>query len=123
MIERLSYACLMVVIIILGLLSRQVSFLPAWLGDSLWAMTLYLALGLCWPKLSERRLAVLALLLAFAVEFSQLLQWQWLVTLRQTTMGHLLLGRGFLFSDLVAYTVGIDVIYWLMKGNADARNR
>lgn len=121
--QRLSYACLMVLIIILGLLSRQISFLPAWLGDSLWAMPLYLALSLCLPRLSERGLAVLALLVAFAVEFSQLLQWQWLVNLRQTTIGHLFFGRGFLFSDLVAYTVGIDVIYWLTKGEADVRNR
>ena len=33
--------------------------------------------------------------------------------IRSTFLGHMLLGQGFLWSDLLAYTIGIAVIYGL----------
>ena len=50
--------------------------------------------------------AGLALLTAFTVEISQLVRVDWLDTIRSTRLGPLLLGRGFLWSDLVAYAGG-----------------
>ena len=50
--------------------------------------------------------AGLALLTAFTVEISQLIRGDWLDTIRSTRLGMLLLGRGFLWSDLVAYAGG-----------------
>ena len=67
----------------------------------------------CWRIVLVRRKplvsAACALITSFAVEFSQLIKWGWLVRIRSTTIGHLLLGQGFLWSDLLAYTVGIAV--------------
>ncbi len=104
---RLLYICAIVVLIVLGLVSRKAAFVPENVGDALWAMVMYC----CWRIVLVRRLpyiaAVCALVTSFAVEFSQLIKCGWLVRVRSTTIGHLLLGQGFLWSDLIAYTVGI----------------
>ena len=104
---RLIYIGAIAVLIVIGLLSRKVSFVPQCFGDALWAVVMYC----CWRIVLVKRptyvAAAFALVTSFAVEFSQLIKWRWLVELRSTKMGHLLLGQGFLWSDLVAYTVGI----------------
>ena len=104
---RLVYIGAIAVLIVIGLLSRKVSFVPQCFGDALWAAVVYC----CWRFVFVKRppyiAAVFALVTSFAVEFSQLLKWRWLVDIRSTKIGHLLLGQGFLFSDLAAYTVGI----------------
>lgn len=46
---------------------------------------------------------------SFAIEFSQLYHSPWIDSLRNTRVGGLVLGYGFLWSDLVSYTVGIGV--------------
>jgi hypothetical protein len=51
--------------------------------------------------------AVISLGLAFLVEISQLYHAPWIDSIRQTTLGALVLGFGFLWTDLVCYTVGI----------------
>ena len=55
--------------------------------------------------------AMAALITSFAIEFSQILTPDWLVKIRSTFLGHMLLGQGFLWSDLLAYTIGIAVVY------------
>jgi hypothetical protein len=56
-----------------------------------------------------------ALAICYAVEFSQLLHWPWLMDLRATTLGHLILGTDFHWQDLLAYPAGIGVGVGLMK--------
>ena len=108
---RLWYLCGIIVLIVLGLLSREIVFIPDAAGDALWAMMVYC----CWRivLLRKRRLiaALAALATSFAVEFSQLLSPDWLVRLRSTFPGHMLLGQGFLWSDLIAYTIGTAMIF------------
>jgi Protein of unknown function (DUF2809) len=50
---------------------------------------------------------IVLLVLAFAVEVSQLYHAPWIDGIRSTTLGGLVLGFGFLWSDLVCYLVGI----------------
>jgi hypothetical protein len=52
-------------------------------------------------------LAAAALGISFAVEFSQLVQVEWLERLRATRAGALVLGRGFLATDLICYAAGV----------------
>lgn len=108
---RLRYVCGAVLLIVLGLLSRRTAVIPAGAGDALWAMTVYC----CWRILLVRQkrvyAALAALITSYAVEFSQLLTPAWLVSLRSTFLGHMLLGQGFLWSDLLAYTLGIVLIF------------
>ncbi len=69
----------------------------------------------CWRIVLVLRplktVALVTLITSFLVEFSQILSFDWLVRLRSTFLGHMLLGQGFLWIDLLAYTIGIIVIY------------
>ena len=91
----------------MGLLSREFSFLPLFLGDMFYAAFVLIGLRCCFLSSSLRALTFASLLICFGVECSQRIQAPWLVDLRATTPGGLILGHGFLWSDLIAYTVAI----------------
>jgi hypothetical protein len=104
----------MLLVLALGLGSRSSAaavhvprFLTAYAGDTLWATLLYLCLLFAWPHLSVRRAAAWALGLSVLVELSQLLHTPWLDALRANRFAALVLGRGFVASDLVCYAVGV----------------
>ncbi len=108
---RLWYLSGIVILIAFGLLSRKVSFIPDAFGDALWAMAVYCLWRIVLVRKRYFTAAAAALLTAFSIEFSQLLQMDRLVRLRSTFLGHMLLGQGFLWTDLIAYTVGIVCIF------------
>ena len=110
---RIFYLSGIAVLIALGLLSRRVKFVPATCGDALWAMMVYCCFRIVLIRKPMIISAVAALITSFAIEFSQMLTPDWLVKIRSTFLGHMLLGQGFLWSDLLAYTIGIAVIYGL----------
>ncbi|MEO0469779.1 MAG: DUF2809 domain-containing protein [Bacteroidota bacterium] len=109
---RWKLALLILLLIPLGLGSRRfASELPAFIadyaGDTLWAMLVYWLFAFLIPTAKIRTLVVAALLFSYGIEVSQLWQTDWLDALRDTTLGKLVLGRGFLWSDFLCYTVGI----------------
>lgn len=108
---RICYLAGIAVLIALGLLSRRVRFVPAACGDALWAMMVYCCFRIVLIRKPMVISAAAALIASFAVEFSQMLKPDWLVKIRSTFLGHMLLGQGFLWSDLLAYTIGIAVVY------------
>jgi hypothetical protein len=110
---RIFYLSGIALLIALGLLSRRVKFVPAACGDALWAMMVYCCFRIVLIRKPMIISAVAALITSFAIEFSQMLTPDWLVKIRSTFLGHMLLGQGFLWSDLLAYTIGIAVIYGL----------
>jgi hypothetical protein len=69
----------------------------------------FVGLAFVEPSASTARLAVLAFAISCAIEFSQLYQAQWLNEIRGTTIGHLVLGSTFSWSDIAAYAVGVLV--------------
>ena len=98
--------------IALGLASRKFpAFVPSLLGkypgDALWSMVVYWGIAWLKPTLAPRHVALLALAISYADEFSQLYQAPWLNHLRATTLGHLILGSTFSCLDLLAYTAGV----------------
>ena len=109
--KRLQYTSAVIALIALGLLSRRISGIPDACGDALWAMMVFC----CWRIILVSRplksVAVVALITSYLVEFSQILSFDWLVRLRSTFLGHMLLGQGFLWIDLLAYFIGIIIIY------------
>lgn len=109
--SRWFYGLLIVFLMLSGLFSRWVSGVPLWLGDALWAMLIYAGLRLLLVNRSKSLSLGLAVLICYGVEFSQLIQEPWLVAIRQMPLGHLVLGQGFLWSDLVAYSVGLVLIW------------
>jgi hypothetical protein len=111
-IYRYTFATLTV--IALGLASRRFPGLfPAALGkypgDALWALMIFGLGGMALPRASTLNMATLTLITCYAVEFSQLYQAPWANTVRSTALGHLVLGSGFNWLDLVAYAAGVLV--------------
>jgi hypothetical protein len=102
-------------VVIAGLLSRRAPGLPLWVGDALWALMIYLLVRLVFMKAMPLKVAAISLATCFIVEFSQLYQAPWINQIRATTLGHLVLGQGFLWSDLAAYTLGVITGFLLDK--------
>jgi Protein of unknown function (DUF2809) len=112
--NRWIYATACVSVIALGLASRHFGtewgrWVVAYAGDVLWATMVVMGLAWLLPRLSTKQVGLLALTLCFAVEWSQLLQTPWLNELRRTSLGGLILGRGFLWSDMGCYVVGVGL--------------
>ena len=109
--RRVYYCCAIGLIIVVGLASRCVPVVPEATGDALWAMMVFCCFRFLLVKQKLLKVAAISLITTYVVEFAQLIRWPWLVQLRSTTLGHLVLGQGFQCSDLLAYTVGVAVIY------------
>ncbi|MCC1488364.1 DUF2809 domain-containing protein [Bacillus tropicus] len=112
--NRLLYAMFTILVIILGHSSRKFAFaLPAllndYLGDALWALMIFIGFGFLFPKIETKKLAFISLMFCYGIEVSQLYHAEWIDSIRATTLGGLVLGYGFLWSDLVAYTIGVGV--------------
>ena len=112
--NRLLYAMFTIVVIILGLSSRKFAFalpdlLNEYLGDALWALMIFTGFGFLFPKIETKKLAFISLIFCYGIEISQLYHAEWIDSIRATTLGGLVLGYGFLWSDLVAYTIGVGV--------------
>lgn len=110
--RALTYAAWASSIVILGLATRRFPHLlpSAWgkyPGDALWALMVFCLWGIVRRRASTRALALTALATAWAVEFSQHWRPDWLVALRSTTVGHLVLGSEFHWHDLWAYAIGV----------------
>ena len=103
--------CWIVGTITFGLLSRHyAALLPWWLaknaGDVLYATMAYWLIRLLSPSLSIGRAFGTAVAFCFLIEFSKLHQPTWLLTLRHTRVGALILGVGFHVSNLLCYALG-----------------
>jgi hypothetical protein len=111
----------------LGIGSRRYAqalpeFVAAYAGDTLWALAAFLGIGLLLPRASTRTIALLALSLSIAVELSQLYHALWLDSIRGTTLGGLILGFGFLWSDLACYAAGVGLGVFLELITLSARD-
>jgi hypothetical protein len=81
--------------------------LAEYAGDTLWALMLFLLVSTLLAGRPMLGRAAISLALAFFVETSQLYHAPWIDAIRQTTLGGLVLGFGFLWTDLVCYSVGV----------------
>ena len=110
--SRRAYLIAFAAVFLLGLPTRLIpQLMPAfcvnYVGDALWAMAIFIGLGILFPKASTRRLFLTAILITYAIEFSELYQADWINQLRSIKLIGLILGYTFLWTDLVAYAVGI----------------
>ncbi|MFS0639193.1 DUF2809 domain-containing protein [Mesobacillus foraminis] len=111
---RIVYTVWVLILILLGLASRTYSnnlypFLAENAGDALWAMMVYFGFRFLLIRKGIVTAIVASLLFSFAIEFSQLYQGDWINQIRGTVPGALVLGHGFIFVDLIRYTVGIFI--------------
>jgi len=75
----------------------------------LWGAMVYCLVRTVWPRARPVPMAVVAAVIAAAVEFSQLWHARALDAFRRTTIGVLLIGRFFSWRDIAAYVFGIAV--------------
>ena len=111
--NRLLYLILTIIVMILGLLSRRIENLPEiislYSGDILWALMIFLIIAFIFNKKSTIFTISWAIIFSYSTEISQLYHAPWIDDIRNTTLGGLILGFGFLWSDLVCYTIGIVI--------------
>ena len=84
------------------------AFIPAATGDALYALMMFFMIRFCLLRKSTLSIAVISLAICFAIEISQAIQTPWLRALRNTLPGRLVLGQGFLWTDLLAYMAGVS---------------
>lgn len=113
---RLAYAAVTCAAIAAGLATRMLGdqlpdFIALHFGDALWACMIYFGLRLIWPYMRKEWTLICSLLFCMAIEFSQLYQAEWIQTARETAIGGLVLGHGFLPVDLVRYGAGVLFAY------------
>lgn len=112
--SRIIYLLLTLTTMCFGLVSRKyINYLPSFIGkyagDTLWATMVYWGLAFLFNRFNIRKITIFSLIFSYGIEISQLYQGEWINKIRNTLIGALILGRGFLFSDLICYTVGIFI--------------
>lgn len=110
--ERITYLCWIVTVIFAGLALRSGKFphesgLVKYGGDALWALVVFLCLGVAWPSWPTYRVGGVAVCISWAVEFLQLYHAPWIDSVRAMVIGRLILGESFNPPDLAAYVAGI----------------
>ena len=109
--NRLNYFILILFVLILGILSRKISNIPLFIGDVLYAVLIYFGMRFLFIHLKTHKTFLLSLLFCFSIEILQLVQIDWLIAIRKTTLGHYILGQGFLWSDLLCYIIGTLIAF------------
>ena len=109
--NRQNYFILILFVLILGILSRKISVIPLFIGDVLYAVLIYFGLRFLFIHLKTHKTFLLSLLFCFSIEILQLVQMDWLIGLRKTTLGHYILGQGFLWLDLLCYIFGTLIAF------------
>jgi hypothetical protein len=99
-------------VVALGLSSRRYAtllpeFLALYTGDTLYATMIFVGIGFLFTRWRSLRVAVVSLIFCYAIELSQLYHAPWIDNVRHTRVGGLVLGFGFLWSDLLCYTAGV----------------
>lgn len=110
--KRFIYTVVVLLTIVAGLLVRakKVWFpdvVNLYAGDALYAFMMYYIVCIVFIKKDIKFRAVTGLLVCYIIEVSQLYQADWINAIRHTLPGKLILGSGFLYSDLLAYFIGI----------------
>lgn len=112
--KSLLYLIAVVVVIVLGLASRRYGnhlppFIAEYAGDTLWAILVFLVISALRPSARLPLRGAMALGIAILVEISQLYHAPWIDGIRATTIGGLILGYGFLWTDLICYAFGVGI--------------
>lgn len=107
--KRVFYFILICIIILLGLASRTISKVPLYIGDAMWALMIFFIIRFLIVNARIGLIGFVSLFICYCVECSQLYQAEWVNSIRNTIIGRLVLGQGFLWSDILAYTVGIII--------------
>lgn len=117
---RIRYGIIIFITIILGLASRYFSSLLAswvnvYLGDILYGLMFYYIFSFIFINSDRKKLLLITIIYLSFIEVSQLYRNEFLDNLRNTLIGHLVLGKGFLLSDIFSYILGSLIGYFTDK--------
>ncbi len=120
--NRIFYFFLIIVTVGLGLTSRA-DFIPKliypFLGDILYSLMIFFIIGFIFKDFSSFKIALISIGICYIIEISQFYEANWIEEIRNTKLGGLILGYGFLWSDLVSYlvgaTLGFSLEFFLLK--------
>ncbi|WP_066631197.1 ribosomal maturation YjgA family protein [Labilibacter marinus] len=109
---------LLILSVLLGLLSRSnlivlPPFIDAYIGDVIWAFMVFYLFTIVLYKAPLKKILLATFIFSFMIEFSQLYQADWINQIRDIKLFALVLGHGFLWTDLLCYSVGIIVAFGL----------
>lgn len=90
-------------------------FIQEYGGDIIWAGMFLFFLRIFLGRMYLLKLAFICYLLGVSVEFLQLYHAPWIEAIRQTRVGGLMLGFGFLWSDIICYAVGTAIAYCMIR--------
>jgi hypothetical protein len=107
--KRLGYVILIVIVIALGISSRKIEGFPLFVGDTLYAVMVYFGMRFFFINSGFTKPIIFTLIFCFGIELLQLFNAEWLLEIRKTTLGHYVLGQGFLWCDLGFYILGITM--------------
>lgn len=117
--SRIFYFIIVILVVLLGITSRKITGIPLFIGDILYAVLIYFGFRFLLITSKKSTSLLLSLLFCFGIEILQLVQIDWLITIRKTTLGHYVLGEGFLWSDLLCYIIGTSTAFvfdkWFIK--------
>ncbi len=106
--------------ILVGLLSRsELIELPeivdTYIGDIIWAFMVYWLFAIIFVRRSLKYILIISFVFSFLIEISQLYHAEWIDTIRGIWIFALVLGHGFLWSDLICYSMGILLGYFVER--------
>lgn len=108
--KRLYYLIIVIGVIILGLLSRELSsWLPKWIGNILWGLMVFFIMGFIFRYRTTLYTAIVSTVFSIGVEVAKLYHTPWIDAFRYTMIGGLLLGHVFSWSNILCYITGIAV--------------
>jgi len=112
--NRVIYSLITIGIIVLGIWSKKAhTFIPTffndYIGDSLWAAMIFFGFGFAFDTMKTGKVALGSILFCYIIEFSQIYHANWIDNIRNTTLGRLVLGYTFSWTDLIAYAFGIGI--------------
>jgi len=116
---KILYTAIFIFCVWLALATRQYTnffhpLIVTYGGDVIWAGLFLFFVRIFFPHTSLLKLAVICYAIGVAVEFLQLYEGAWYVQLKQYYIGRLLLGVGFLWSDLLCYAIGTVLAYFII---------
>jgi len=116
LIRRIIYFLLFIFFIWLALATRHHRdwfhpLIAKYGGDTIWAGAFLFLLRVVFIRTELWKLAVCCYVLGVLDELSQLIHTSWADSIRSTTIGRLMFGVGFMWSDLLCYAIG-TVLAW-----------
>jgi hypothetical protein len=120
LVKKLIYLLLFIFCTWLALATRIHSqwfhpFIATYGGDTIWAAMFLFFLRIFFGKITLWKLAIINFLLGAADETLQLYQAPWIQEIRHTKIGGLLLGFGFLWSDILCYAIGTAIAFVVIR--------